>query len=189
MSSQAMKNIVFIGLMGAGKTTIGKRLAARLGRPLVDTDHEIEARSGTTIPVIFEVEGEEGFRRRESRVIAEVMSASGRVVTTGGGAPMDPANRLHLSRGFVVYLEAEPKLLWTRLRSDQSRPLLMQSADPRAKVDELYSLRDPVYRAMADCVVSSTRGSLGQVVSAVEEQLIRAGLIAAHTTDCSNSTD
>jgi shikimate kinase len=188
MSSQAMKNIVFIGLMGAGKTTIGKRLAARVGRPLVDTDHEIEARSGTTIPVIFEVEGEEGFRRRESKVIADVMSVSGRVVTTGGGAPMDPANREQLSKGYVVYLEAEPRLLWTRLRSDHSRPLLMQSSDPRAKVDELYALRDPVYRAMADCVVSSTRGSLGQVVTAVEEQLVRAGLIPAQATDSANPT-
>jgi shikimate kinase len=171
-------SIVIIGLMGAGKTTIGRRLSQRLGWPVIDTDHEIERRCGASIPVIFELEGEVGFRRRETKVIEEVMSLEGQVVTTGGGAPMAEVNRPLLKRGFVVYLDADPRQLWQRLKSDQSRPLLAQSPDPKATLERLYRERDPVYRSLADLVVCSTRGSLGQVLSQIEKGLTEQGIVA-----------
>lgn len=170
--------IVIIGLMGAGKTTIGRRLSQRLGWPAIDTDHEIERRCGASIPVIFELEGEAGFRRRETKVIEEVMAVEGQVVTTGGGAPMAEVNRLLLKRGFVIYLDADPRQLWQRLKSDQSRPLLTQSPDPKATLERLYRERDPVYRSLADLVVCSTRGSLGQVLSQIEKGLTEQGIVA-----------
>jgi shikimate kinase len=171
-------SIVIIGLMGAGKTTIGRRLSQRLGWPVIDTDHEIERRCGASIPVIFELEGEVGFRRRETKVIEEVMALEGQVVTTGGGAPMAEVNRPLLKRGFVVYLDADPRQLWQRLKSDQSRPLLAQSPDPKATLERLYRERDPVYRSLADLVVCSTRGSLGQVLSQIEKGLTEQGIVA-----------
>ncbi|MFM1880421.1 MAG: hypothetical protein RLZZ344_655 [Pseudomonadota bacterium] len=178
MNSLKRPSIVIIGLMGAGKTTIGRRLSQRLGWPVVDTDHEIERRCGASIPVIFELEGEAGFRRREAKVIEEVMALDGQVVTTGGGAPMVEGNRPLLKQGFVVYLDADPRQLWQRLKSDQSRPLLSQSDDPRATLDRLYKERDPVYRSLADLVVCSTRGSLGQVLSHIEKGLTDQGIVA-----------
>lgn len=176
MNSSKPPNIVIIGLMGAGKTTVGRRLAQRLGWPVVDTDHEIERRCGASIPIIFDLEGEEGFRRRESRVLEEVMKGQGQVITTGGGAPMAELNRPLLSQGFVIYLDADPRQLWQRLKSDQSRPLLAQSPDPRATLEDLYRKRDPVYRSLADLVVCSTRGSLGHVLMQIEKGLLQHGL-------------
>lgn len=170
-------NIVLIGLMGAGKTTIGRKLALRLNREFVDTDHEIEARSGASVATIFELEGEEGFRRRESKMLAQVMQGQQQVVTTGGGAPVRAENRPVIARGFVIYLEADPKQLWHRLRMDQSRPLLSQSSDPRATLEKLHAERDPIYRQLANCIVTSTRGSMGQVLSQIEQEIRRAGLV------------
>jgi shikimate kinase len=170
-------NIVLIGLMGAGKTTIGRKLALRLNREFVDTDHEIEARSGASVATIFELEGEEGFRRRESKMLAQVMQGQQQVVTTGGGAPARTENRPVIARGFVIYLEADPKQLWQRLRKDQSRPLLSQSSDPRATLEKLHAERDPIYRQLANCIVTSTRGSMGQVLSQIEKEIRRAGLV------------
>lgn len=171
-----LTSIVIIGLMGAGKTTIGRRLSQRLGWPVIDTDHEIERRCGASVPVIFELEGEAGFRRRESKVIEEVMAVPGQVVTTGGGAPLSEANQEALSRGFVIYLDAEPRQLWQRLKSDHSRPLLAQSSDPKATLERLHRERDPIYRRLADLVVCSTRGSLGQVLSQIEKALAERGI-------------
>lgn len=176
MNPVAATSIVIIGLMGAGKTTVGRRLSQRLGWPVIDTDQEIERRCGASVPVIFELEGEEGFRRREAKVIEEVMAHPGRVVTTGGGAPMAPANQAVLRRGFVVYLDADPRQLWQRLKSDHSRPLLTQSSDPKATLEHLHRERDPVYRSLADLVVCSTRGSLGQVLSQIEKALAERGI-------------
>lgn len=169
-------SIVIIGLMGAGKTTVGRRLSQRLGWPVIDTDQEIERRCGASVPVIFELEGEAGFRRREAKVIEEVMAHPGQVVTTGGGAPMAPANQAALKRGFVVYLDADPRQLWQRLKSDHSRPLLTQSSDPKATLEHLHRERDPIYRSLADIVVCSTRGSLGQVLSQIEKALAERGI-------------
>ncbi len=170
-------NIVLIGLMGAGKTTIGRKLALRLNREFVDTDHEIEAKSGACVATIFELEGEEGFRRRESKMLAQVMQGQQQVVTTGGGAPIRAENRPVIAQGFVIYLEADPRQLWQRLRMDQSRPLLSQSSDPRATLEKLHAERDPIYRQLANCIVTSTRGSMGQVLSQIEQKIRRAGLV------------
>lgn len=169
----AMRNIVFVGLMGAGKTTVGKRLAKRLGRPFLDTDHEIESRCGASIPTIFDLEGEDGFRKREAKMIAEAMSFQGHVITTGGGAVIRPENREQLKKGFVIYLDADPEQLWLRLKADNHRPLLKRSPDPHATLVQLHAQRDPLYREIADLIVPTTRSSVSVVIRAIEEKLPR----------------
>jgi shikimate kinase len=150
-------NIFLVGLMGAGKTTVGKQLAAELAKTFHDSDHEIERRTGVRISLIFEIEGEAGFRAREAQVVDQLTQLSNVVVATGGGAVLDPANREHLaSRGLVVYLHGQPKDLWQRTRYDKGRPLL-QNTDPLEKLQQLYSQRDPLYREIADLVVDTGR--------------------------------
>ena len=131
-------NIYLVGLMGAGKTTIGRQLARRLGRRFYDSDQEIVARTGVPIPTIFEIEGEEGFRRRESQAIVELTAGSDQVLATGGGVVLNPDNRrlLH-DTGWVVYLNVPPALLFERTRHDRNRPLLRVD-DPLAKLEELH---------------------------------------------------
>lgn len=189
MNGQPKRNIVLIGLMGAGKTTIGRRLAQRIQWPLVDTDQVIESRCGTSVATIFEVEGEAGFRRRESKVLAEIMAQPGQIVTTGGGAPIQPANRPVIAQGYVVYLHAQPRQLWQRLRQDTSRPLLTQSQDPKATLEALYQSRDPVYRELASVVVPSSQGSPSQVVSQVIGHLLADGLISHAFEDIQHESD
>lgn len=172
-----MQNIVFVGLMGAGKTTVGRRLAKRHGLPFLDTDHELERRCGASIPTIFDLEGEEGFRRRESKVIAEVMQGQGQVITTGGGAVLLPENRQAIKKGFVIYLDADPEQLWMRLRNDTHRPLLTQSPDPRATLLSLHARRDPLYREVASLIVPTTRASISVVMRAIEQGLQEAGIL------------
>ena len=159
------RNIFLVGLMGAGKTTVGRLLARRLGKRFLDTDHEIEHRTGVKIPVIFEIEGEPGFRAREAQVLDVLTAMDDVVLATGGGVVLDPANRERLaSRGFVIYLSADTKYLWQRTRHDKGRPLL-QTADPLAKLQELQRIRDPLYREVADLVVETGRQSVGALVS------------------------
>jgi len=156
---------------GAGKTTVGRQLARRLQRRFVDADHEIEARTGVRIPVIFEIEGEQGFRDRESRVIAELAGEGGMVVATGGGLVLRPENRAVLRQGgTVVYLHATPRLLYERTRHDANRPLL-RVADPLAKLEELFAQRDPLYREVADVIICSTGGNVNQLVKQVEREI------------------
>lgn len=156
--------------MGAGKTTIGRRLALALRRDFVDSDHEIEQRSGASIPLIFEIEGEAGFRGREQAVIAELTARHGLVLATGGGVVLNPDNRRHLaSRGFVVYLHASVAEQLRRTQGDNQRPLL-QTADPAAKLRELFTQRDPLYRAVADCVIDTEVGSVSQVTRLILDQ-------------------
>jgi shikimate kinase len=150
-------NLFLVGLMGAGKTTLGRQLARRLDKPFVDADHELEARLGVRIPTIFEVEGEAGFRDREEAVIDELSRRSGIVLATGGGAVMREQSRVRLrENGTVLYLHAEPETLWQRLRNSRQRPML-HAADPRNRLVELYHLRDPLYREVADHVIESDR--------------------------------
>lgn len=150
--------------MGAGKTTIGRALAKRLDWQFVDSDHEIEARTGVAIPTVFEIEGEGGFRKREAQVIAELTQETGLVMATGGGVVLDPDNRRCLREGgFVVYLNVPPRFLWERTRNDKNRPLL-QVADPLGKLNELHALRDPLYREVADFVVDGSRLNASGVV-------------------------
>ena len=148
-------NVFLIGPMGAGKTTIGRQLATLLQKRFLDADHEIEKRTGVTIPVIFEIEGEPGFRRRESTVIDELSQERDIVLATGGGVVLSEENRQALTqRGTVVYLQADIETLVERTRRDRNRPLL-QTDDPRGKIEELLREREPIYRQMADVVVDT----------------------------------
>ncbi len=151
--------------MGCGKTTVGKALARRLGRPFFDSDHEIERRTGVKVQTIFEIEGEPGFRAREAQAVDELSAGSGLVLATGGGAVLAAENRAHLSaRGFVVYLRAQPRDLWLRTRADTGRPLL-QTTDPLGRLQELYILRDPLYSQVADIIVDTGRQRVGTLVA------------------------
>lgn len=154
--------------MGAGKSTIGKNLANRIGWAFVDTDQLVEKRCGTTISVIFEVEGEEGFRNREKKIIEEVMRKKKQVIATGGGAPTQLENRNFLSKGFVVYLFSEPLSIWKRLRTDDSRPILRNSKNLKKTIQNLHRDRDPIYRQLADHVISGGSMQVKQVVTNLE---------------------
>ena len=166
-----VRNLILIGMMGSGKSTVGRRLAAALGRPFVDADTGLQARCGVPISTIFELEGEAGFRRREAALIAELVQPSGCVLATGGGAVLAPESRaLMHEQGFVVYLQAAVGELWQRLRRDRSRPLL-QTADPRARIDSLATQRDPLYRQTAHLVVTSGRQPVSQTVADILARL------------------
>ena len=156
-------NIFLVGLMGAGKTTVGKLLSKRYHKAFHDSDHEIEARCGVKIPVIFEIEGESGFRKREEQAIAELSALSDVVLATGGGAILSAANReLLKNRGVVIYLRGSPEHLFERTRHDRNRPLL-QTENPLAKLRELYQQRDPLYREIADIVMDTGRQSISHM--------------------------
>ena len=167
-------NVFLVGLMGAGKSTVGRILARRLGKRFVDTDHEIEKRNGVTIPVIFEIEGEEGFRKREQEVLTDLAQEPDLVLSTGGGIVLRPDNRAVLrEQGFVVYLSARPELLAERTRHDRSRPLLNVD-DPLGRLRELHGVRDPLYREVAHAIVETGRGAPQQVVQAIIVALTKA---------------
>jgi shikimate kinase len=157
--------------MGAGKTTVGRQLAKRLHRRFIDSDHEIEARTGVRIPVIFEIEGEEGFRRRESQVLGDLAAESGLVVGTGGGAVLAAENRdLLRDTGIVIYLHATPETLYDRTRHDKNRPLL-QVGNPLDKLRELYAHRDPIYRGVAHLIVKGSDGGAVLLAQRIEHEL------------------
>lgn len=164
-------NIFLVGLMGAGKTTVGRLIARHLNRPFIDSDHEIEKRTGVNIPLIFELEGEAGFRTREAAVIEELTEHRNIVLATGGGAVLSQRNRDNLRRnGIVIYLRAKVDDLWQRTRHDKNRPLL-QTADPQEKLKELFAQRDPLYCEIADIIVDSGTQSVHALVHQIEEQL------------------
>ncbi len=172
-------NLFFVGLMGAGKTTVGRAVARRLDYPFFDSDHEIEARCGVRIPVIFEHEGEAGFREREAQMIDELTQRSGIVLATGGGAVLRPENRALLhARGTVVYLRASPHDLWLRTRHDRNRPLL-QTEDPKGRLEALYTARDPLYREVAHFIIETGKPSVAQLANMVLMQLEMAGFHVA----------
>lgn len=150
-------NLYLIGLMGAGKTTVGRQLARRLGREFLDSDHEIVSRTGVPIPTIFEIEGEAGFRRREAQTLVELTQRNNIVLATGGGIVLNPENRQRLrDTGWVAYLNVPPVLLYERTRHDRNRPLL-NIPDPLARLEELHTQRDPLYRETAHFVVDGTK--------------------------------
>jgi shikimate kinase len=164
-------NIFLVGLMGAGKTTVGKLLAKQLDKTFIDADHEIEVRTGVKIPVIFEIEGEAGFRKREELVIEELVKRHDIVLGTGGGAVLSPRNRELLAmHGTVVYLRGTPEHLYERTRHDRNRPLL-QTSDPLAKLRELYKQRDPLYREIADLVMDTGRQNVSGFVRLLRDKL------------------
>ena len=171
--------------MGAGKTTVGRLLAKHYGGTFYDSDHEIEARTGVKIPVIFEIEGEAGFRKREETVIAELTALSGIVLATGGGAILSAVNRDNLRKnGVVVYLRGTPEHLYERTRHDRNRPLL-QTDNPLAKLRELYKQRDPLYRDVADIVVDTGRQSVAGMTRVLYDNLdlLKSGLSLPDAAD------
>jgi shikimate kinase len=175
-------NIFLVGMMGAGKTSVGKALARELGKTFLDSDQVIEVRTGVRIPVIFELEGEAGFRAREAAVIEELTAAHGIVLATGGGAVLSAINRQALhSRGTVIYLRASVQDLWHRTKHDRNRPLL-QTTDPLARLTELHAQRDPLYRAVAHLVVDTGSQSLRSLVVRLKQKLTQNGVTdsAAH---------
>ena len=164
-------NIFLVGLMGAGKTTVGKLLASELGKTFHDSDHEIEGRTGVKIALIFDIEGEAGFRAREAQVMEQLTQLSNVVLATGGGVVLAADNRERLAgRGLVVYLHGQPKDLCFRTRHDKSRPLL-QNTDPLEKLEALYRLRDPLYREIADIVIDTGRQSARNLLLQLLPQL------------------
>jgi shikimate kinase len=160
-------SLFLVGPMGAGKSTIGRQLAKRLSKEFHDSDHEIEARTGVDIPLIFELEGEEGFRKREQAVVEELTRIPGIILATGGGAILDAENRRNLrTRGQTVYLHASVNQQLKRTRRDRNRPLL-QAADPRARLEELMAIREPLYREIADLIIETDGKRVRDVVSEI----------------------
>ena len=153
-------NLILVGMMGSGKTTMGRTLAKHLGKTFVDSDDEVQKRTGVTIPHIFDIEGEDGFRQRECAAIRDLVGRDNMVLATGGGAVLAEQNRWILKQnGIVIYLKASVHDLWQRTRHDRNRPLL-QTADPHAKLTELHQQRDPLYQQVADIIIQSGKQSV-----------------------------
>lgn len=149
------ENIYLVGLMGAGKTTIGRQLARTLKIPFYDSDKAIEERTGVDIPTIFEFEGEEGFRNREQKMIQQLTEIKGIVMATGGGAVLREENRKLLSEnGFVIYLHCDVDKLLERTRRDSQRPLL-NTQDPKERLESLFDQRKPLYISIADFTIDT----------------------------------
>ena len=164
-------NLFLVGMPGCGKSTLGRLLARRLDKLFYDADVELERRLGVSIPVIFELEGEPGFRDREEAVLADLVTHTNVIVSTGGGVVLRPANRDRLKLGgTVLYLHATADTLWERTRHSKHRPLL-QAADPYARLQELYAMRDALYREVADAVVESDREQVNRLAHRLEQQL------------------
>lgn len=161
----ASRPVVLVGMMGSGKSTVGRRLAARLHRRFIDADKMLEERCGVPISTVFELEGEEGFRRREAVLLDELTQLPSIVLATGGGVVMRADNRRLLAeRALVVFLQASLADLWQRLRRDRTRPLL-QTGDPRERIAELLALREPLYLGIAQLTVVSARQPVDQLVT------------------------
>jgi len=157
-------NIFLVGPMGAGKSTIGRKLAKKLKRVFYDSDTEIEQHTGANIPLIFDIEGEEGFRKRESKTIDELTGLSNIVLATGGGVVLSSENREILSnRGFVIYIKAELEQLLKRTAKDRKRPLL-QTDDPEARLQKILAERAPYYEEIADLIIQSNGRTVKNIV-------------------------
>jgi shikimate kinase len=164
-------NLFLVGMPGCGKSTLGRLLARRLDKRFYDADVELERLLGVGIPVIFELEGEHGFRDREEAVLADLVTQTNIVLSTGGGVVLRPLNRERLKDGgTVLYLHATPETLWERTRHSKHRPLL-QAPDPFGRVQELYAMRDALYREVADFVIESDREQVNRLAHRLEQQL------------------
>lgn len=164
-------NLFLVGMPGSGKSTLGRLLAKRLGKAFYDADSELERRLGVSIPVIFELEGEPGFRDREQAIIAEYVVQTHTIFATGGGAILRQVNRDCLKQnGSVLYLHATPATLWERTKRSKHRPLL-QAPDPYERLKEVYAFRDALYRETADFVVESDQEQVIRLAQRLEQQL------------------
>ena len=164
-----INNIYLVGLMGSGKTTVGKLASKKLSKSFVDSDHVIEESTGVRVPLIFEYEGEEGFRRRETKALEELVKKKDIILATGGGIILKKSNqKLLVDNGLVIYLKADYELLASRLRNDRSRPLL-QGVDIRTKLENLFEARDPIYKSIADYVVDTKNKHASDIVSEIEK--------------------
>jgi shikimate kinase len=169
--AQILDNIFLVGMMGAGKTTIGKLLAKKLHKSFFDSDQEIENRTGVKIPVIFEIEGEAKFRSRETMMLEELVAKHHIVLATGGGIVLSEKNRELLSRhGTVIYLNATAEDLWQRIHHDKNRPLL-HVANPQEKLQQLFHERDAIYRSVANIIVNTDNQNLQNLVNELELKL------------------
>ena len=166
-SAPCSSNLYLVGPMGVGKTTVGRALAESLHLKFVDVDSEIERRAGANIPWIFDVEGESGFRLRESRALEEIADQSGQLIATGGGIVLSAANRQRIkSTGFCVYLKADLQQLVHRIGRDKKRPLL-RNGNPREILQKILEEREPLYMEVADCVVQTSARPMRHVVREV----------------------
>ena len=173
----SLPNLYLVGPMGAGKTTVGRHLADLLGREFLDSDHEIERKTGATIPWIFEKEGEHGFRSRESTVIDELTKKQNLVLATGGGAVTQVLNRDYLkNRGIVIYLYTPVELQLQRTYRDKNRPLL-QVETPEQKLRELLNIRDPLYRDVAHYIIETNQGAARDLAQRILQLIISKEII------------
>lgn len=163
------RNVILIGFMGAGKTSVGERLAADGKKPLIDTDQMIEARAGMTISRLFETRGEEAFRRMETQVLEELLqTARGDVISVGGGLPLREENRNILKKlGTVIYLQVRPETVLKRLEGDTTRPLLMGD-DVEGRIRSLLAFREPIYAGAAHRVVPVDGRAVGEIVEEIK---------------------
>ena len=167
LDEKQTKNIFLVGLMGAGKTSVGRMLARIMGKVFYDSDHVIEDRTGVKIMVIFDIEGESGFRSRERNVIKELVAKKGIVLATGGGSILDSENRQYLKKnGIVIYLHASVEELFRRTKNDSRRPLL-RTKNVKKKLEDLYIERDSLYRSIADLTFETKNQSVAELVRAI----------------------
>jgi len=164
-------NLYLVGLMGVGKSTVGKKLASRLGLSFIDCDQELERRNGVTVTTIFDIEGEVGFRKRETRLLEELAERDIGIIATGGGVVTQDVNRRLLKqKGNVIYLNASVDLLWSRLRFCKNRPLL-ETDNPKERLQLLFEQRDPLYREVSDIIINVGKGSALNTVRKIEQVL------------------
>ena len=169
----SLTNIFLVGSMGSGKSTLGRLLASALKRPFYDSDRVIEQRCGASIPWIFDIEGEEGFRARETQVLDELTQLEGIVLSTGGGSVVKPENRIYLQkRGFVIFLRTTVDQQLARTSRDKNRPLL-QTANPRQRLEELKVQRDPWYLEVADLIMDTDQRPPRQVMLDLKQELMQ----------------
>lgn len=176
---QPPRSTFLVGMMGAGKSTIGRMLASAIGFEFIDADRELEARSGVSIPTMFEIEGEAGFRRREAALLDELSQRAGIVLATGGGAVLDPQTRQQLrERGLVIYLRASADEVFRRTRRDKSRPLL-QTGNPRERIEQLIAEREPLYAEVAHLTFQSAASNPRRLVERLVAHPDIQALVAA----------